>query len=105
MPLPSGLEAVSTATNGRETVAIDSAGTVFVSQEVGPQWQPVAQQWSGRAVRVATDVIVVQGGPAQAKANTQADAGAASDAGRVFELFNDQKLVWISTDGASWSPR
>ena len=51
-PLPSGLPALSTATRGRLALALDTANTLFVSDDGGRSWQPVPAQWKGRAVSV-----------------------------------------------------
>jgi hypothetical protein len=82
VPLPSGLEKISTATRQRTTVAVDSAGNVFVTLDNGTNWQPVKQQWTGRATRVAL-----------------------SAGGATLELINEQSAVWVSTDGTTWTPR
>jgi hypothetical protein len=46
--LPSRLAALSTASNGSRTVAIDSAGTLFFSKDKGQHWRSVVAVWSGR---------------------------------------------------------
>jgi hypothetical protein len=51
--LPSHLAAVSTVTNGRIALAIDSAGALFASKNGGKHWKAVSPQWAGRPVRVA----------------------------------------------------
>src|ERR1019366_9514181 len=48
--LPSKLAAISVATNSRQQLAIDSAGTAFRSEDAGVTWQAVPAQWTGRAV-------------------------------------------------------
>jgi hypothetical protein len=50
--LPSGLNAVSSATMLNQLLAVDSAGTVFLSQDAGKHWEPVRPQWSGKAIAV-----------------------------------------------------
>jgi hypothetical protein len=51
-PLPSGLPALSTATRGRLALALDTANTLFISDDGGRRWKPVPAQWKGRAVSV-----------------------------------------------------
>ena len=83
--LPNGANALSTATAGGRTVAIDPSGAVFLSEAPGAKWMAVATQWSGRAVLVRVE-------------------GAATVAGTPtrFELINDQNKVWWSADGKVW---
>ena len=84
--LPGGLGMVSSAVIGQWTVAIDTAGNVFLSRDAGQRWVEVARQWTGRAVRV----------------ESKTEAGAAKS---IFELSNDQNQIWTSTDAAIWTPR
>ena len=54
--LPSGLAAVSMAAKrGHRILAIDEAGTLFLSEDAGNHWETVTQQWTGRAVEVRTE--------------------------------------------------
>jgi hypothetical protein len=53
LKLPSHLAAVSTVSNGRIALAIDSAGALFASKDAGKHWKAVSPQWAGRPVRVA----------------------------------------------------
>jgi len=50
--LPSGLRTVSAAALLNRLVVVDSAGSVFLSQDGGKQWEAVPAQWSGKAVAV-----------------------------------------------------
>jgi hypothetical protein len=50
--LPSGLGAVSSAAMLNRLVAVDSAGTVFFSQDGGNRWETVKARWSGKAIQV-----------------------------------------------------
>ena len=82
--LPSGLAAISTATARQRTLAIDQAGTLFLSEDAGSHWEPVARQWTGRAVRV--------------RYRPALNGNAAAE----FEISNDQGMVWVSADGRTW---
>jgi hypothetical protein len=82
--LPSGLAAVSTATARQRTLAIDQAGALFLSEDAGSHWEPVARQWAGRAVRV--------------RYRPALHGNAAAE----FEISNDQGTVWVSADGRTW---
>ena len=92
--LPSGLAIVSTASSPHQTLAIDKAGSVFVREDSGGHWDRVAKQWTGQAVAV----------------RMQADLGANRSASApspeaVFELVNDLRQVWVSTDGRIWKAK
>ncbi len=50
--LPSGKNAVSSAALLNRMVAVDSAGSLFLSQDGGKHWDSVRTQWSGKAVEV-----------------------------------------------------
>jgi hypothetical protein len=67
-PLPSGLPALSTASRGRLALALDTANTLFLSDDGGRRWQPVPAKWKGRAVSVklATAPAGLARGTAQA---------------------------------------
>jgi hypothetical protein len=94
--LPSGLTAVSTVTAQNRTLAIDQAGTLFLSEDSGSNWLTVAQQWTGRAVVV----FLVQTG---AGSNSVATPGGSAAA--VFELMNDKNQIWASVDGKNWKAK
>jgi hypothetical protein len=50
--LPSGLSPVSAATLLNRLLAVDSAGSVFLSPDAGKHWETVTAQWSGKAIQV-----------------------------------------------------
>jgi hypothetical protein len=109
--LPSGLASVSIASGGHFLLAIDSAGTLFLSEDHGVTWQRIATQWTGRAVAVHRQVAAT-GGMQTAPAvqngttgNSSPDAGAASPPNVSFELSNDRNQTWVSTDGRTWTPK
>lgn len=85
--LPSGLTAVSRATAQHLTLEIDLAGTLFLSDDYGEHWEPVARQWTGRAVEV------------RAKTGLSGNSAPAG----VFELKNDAGSTWVSADGKTWT--
>jgi hypothetical protein len=87
--LPSGLTVVSTATAAHRTLAIDLAGALFLSEDSGKHWEPVARQWTGRPIEVR-----VPRGPSGNSAPAPA-----------FELMSDGGLVWVSPDGKTWTPQ
>lgn len=50
--LPSHLETVSNISNARLILAVDSAGTLFASNDAGKHWKSISARWKGRAVKV-----------------------------------------------------
>ena len=48
-PLPSKLPATSTVTALNHTLAIDSAGALFLSTDAGRHWTSIHPQWQGKA--------------------------------------------------------
>lgn len=86
---PSKLGVLSEATTGKRTIAIDTAGTVFQSEE-GRHWQLVNAQWSGRAVLVKALPI------------SPAVAGLMKQPMPQFELTTDKLETWVSADGKAW---
>jgi hypothetical protein len=85
--LPSGLAVVSRATAQHLLLEIDLAGTLFLSGDSGQHWEPVAQQWTGRAIKV--------------RAKTGLSGNTAPATG--FELQNDAGSIWSSADGKTWT--
>ena len=87
--LPSGLAAVSTAQVKDHMVAVDLAGELFLSTDIGRHWEPVARQWTGRAIQVRTPKA------------TNGDSSPAP----AFELVTDGGLAWVSADGKAWTAK
>jgi hypothetical protein len=99
--LPSHLLALSTISNSHQELALDSAGSLFRSEDAGVTWQTVPAQWTGHAVklRLAPQPIM----HAMAKSADSATATAKlPPAAANFELTNDVGEVWVSADGKSW---
>jgi hypothetical protein len=107
--LPNGLTAVSTAAANHHLLAVDSAGSLFLSEDYGSTWNQVSEQWTGRALRVrvhspaGTPSIAsaskVQGTPCPTCTPVQADSGA------LFELVTESTSTWTSTDGKLWKQK
>jgi CelD/BcsL family acetyltransferase involved in cellulose biosynthesis len=87
--LPSGLAAVSTVIVEHKVLAVDKAGSVFLSTDAGVHWEGIGRQWSGRAVAVRS----------QTEVKPSADGGTPQNS---FELVNEEGQVWTSLDGRSW---
>jgi len=84
-PLPSKLPSAITVTSGRILLALDSAGTVFVSRNAGKSWKIVKPIWPGKAHVIAL-----------------ADLSYTSNA--TFQLTTDSGSTWLSRDGVGWYP-
>jgi hypothetical protein len=93
IPLPSGLRFVSRVETQQLELAVDTAGALFLSQDAGKTWQPIARQWTGKAVKVR-----IRRGRQEAGA-----AATATVPTIVFELVNDSGSTWISSDGKTWT--
>lgn len=102
--LPSGLAAVSAAAADHRTLAIDQAGTLFLSEDSGKHWEIVTRQWTGRAVVVRTQMTAntEAASVTGASGSSSGGVGAAPLPATFFELLNDQNQVWLSTDGITW---
>ena len=111
MHLPSGLAIVSSAKSGSIVLAIDKAGTLFLSQDHGNTWERIDTQWTGRAVAVTEQISVdgaLQSAPAAQTGTapkTSANPGPAPPSPATFELFNDKNQAWVSTDGRIWTSK
>jgi hypothetical protein len=89
--LPGGLGTLSVASEASRSIALDTAGAMFLSVDGGKHWQPIQTQWTGRALLVRTRPV-----------GTQAAALRAPQTMR-FELVNDKLQTWISYDGKTWT--
>ncbi len=114
--LPSGVTAVSVASDRHFLLAIDEAGVLFLSENRGVTWERVNKQWMGRAVTVrrqSRDHDASQAAPnAQngtasdgTAGSSSADSGDAPSLIEFFELSNDENQTWVSTDGRTWTPK
>ena len=89
--LPSGLGVLSSVIVGKRTVEIDKGGSVFVSDDAGKSWQPVAAPWTGRATRVSSQPAL------------DAKTGSQNSASTQFVLTTDKPETWVSEDGKQWT--
>jgi putative zinc finger protein len=88
--LPSGLPALSVASGAGRTIAVDTSGTLFLSENQGRHWTAVGTQWTGRAVSVRNLQVGTKNAALQALPVVQ------------FELVNDNLQSWTSADGKTW---
>jgi hypothetical protein len=90
--LPSGLGALSVASEAARSIALDTVGAMFLSEDAGKHWQPIQTQWTGRALLVRTGPMGTQAAALKTLQTTR------------FELVNDKQQTWISLDGKTWTP-
>lgn len=96
--LPGGAQPLSVAFGAGRTVALDTSGALFLSEDQGRHWQPVRTQWTGRAVLVRNMQDVRD---LEAKDKAAALQQAAPPV--RFELVNDKLQTWKSLDGKTWT--
>jgi hypothetical protein len=89
--LPSGLGVLSQASLGSRRIALDTAGSLFFTEDSGQSWQPEKAQWTGRAVLV------------KARSSGQVTGTLLGQKAARFELVTDKLETWISTDGKTWT--
>ena len=71
-------------------LAVDRAGSLYISEDAGVHWEMVERQWSGQAMMVRLH--------GELSASTGTDT-------RSFEIVNDQGQVWVSADGRTWKAK
>jgi hypothetical protein len=89
--LPSELGILSEAKAAKTTIAIDTAGALFLSEDGGKHWQPVKAQWTGRAVLL------------KVRPTTGVSGGMLRQSTPQFRLTTDKLETWISEDGKTWT--
>jgi len=129
LKLPSKKPVASSLVAAGRTLALDTAGALFLSNDAGKHWTAVAAQWSGKAVQLSFALSPARRYLNQPQANqtqvpTQSNGylnnGAESNgvAGNAappqqqtiaptagFQLTTADGVVWLSTDGLTWHPR
>lgn len=112
LDLPSHLPVLSIVSNARQTLAIDTTGTLFLSKDLAVSWQPVPAQWIGRALQLrlapSPSLTVAKdtgSSPAPHTGATISGAPTAQTHLPAFELTIDTGAIWISTDGQTWKQK
>ncbi|HMG87956.1 MAG TPA: zf-HC2 domain-containing protein [Terracidiphilus sp.] len=95
--LPNGLDELSTASDADRTIALDTKGALFLSEDGGKHWKPVRTQWTGRAVLVRSLNTSQKGNALGALGAMKASPPA------KFELVTDDLQTWSSADGNIWT--
>jgi hypothetical protein len=92
--LPSGAGVLSSVSAVGRTIALDTAGALFVRGNNQKHWQPVPAQWTGRAV-------LLRSRPVPARELSTPALGIVLHP--RFELVTDKLQTWVSVDGKTWT--
>jgi hypothetical protein len=107
--LPNKLPALSIVERAGRTLAIDTAGTLFRSDDAGVTWHLVPTQWQGRALSLhlaqppSAPLPQPEAAPKAAEANRPSPALAPP--AQAFELTTDSGTHYTSSDGQTWQRR
>ncbi len=122
LKLPSGLASISSAAVFNRLLAVDSAGSLFLSVDAGKHWDTVPVQWAGKAIEVhalpqayldapaptasSSETISITAtppppAPPPATQSVSVEAVPPMPA-MLFRLVNDRHHIWFSTDGKTW---
>jgi hypothetical protein len=119
LKLPSGLAIRSIAMGMHRTLAIDSAGAVFLSKDGGMNWKPVTRPWAGHPVLARFREAPPSSNEGLAKKATGGPANEPSTSNGMsvgviggvlkptgtFEIVTDSGQVWTSADGEDWKTK
>jgi hypothetical protein len=107
--LPSGLPVASLVSANHLLLAVDNAGTLFLSSNAGTTWQRIVSQWTGRAILLRTRPLPAPPAVAAPSADTPVDSNGAlrssPQPATILEIVNDQNQVWQSADGITWTSK
>ena len=95
--LPGKLPAAKAVAGNGRILALDSAGTLYLSRDAGHRWKQVRPVWTGSIIHLA-----VRAEPAPSALKT---AGVSRAAPALFELTTSDGAIWVSSDGKHWRLR
>ena len=116
-PLPSRLPVTSSAMNAGRTLAVDSAGALFLSKDAGRHWKSVHAPWQGGVAKLTRpSATPPAAAAAQSQSVTVSDAVevdatperkekssvSRKPAPALFEIITANGEHWASVDGAKW---
>ncbi|MGC2300611.1 MAG: carboxypeptidase-like regulatory domain-containing protein [Acidobacteriaceae bacterium] len=96
-PLPSKLPATTTVVSGDRMLALDSAGTLFLTHNAGKHWKRIKPEWPGTIAQLALADHPPQDEPRREKKIL--------NAAPLFQLTTTTGDVWLSADGVHWRTR
>lgn len=95
--LPSKLAATTTAVRNGRMLALDQAGSLFLSRNAGRKWKKIRPVWPGAIAQLGlaetADSAELQ--PTEIKGK----------AAPLFRITTSTGAIWLSEDGAHWRPR
>lgn len=94
--LPGKLPALTTLVKSSRILALDTAGTLYLSRDAGRHWKRIRPIWTGSVAHLALME------PTEPSLKKKSPGPAAAP---LFELTASDGAVWISSDGAHWRLR
>jgi len=113
--LPSGQIAIAAVAVHHHLLTLDSASTLFLSEDYGKTWAQIAQQWAGRALTLrlgnqppGSNLLSPAQATSEERCTNCVSASAASapiQPSPLFEITTDSGSVFTSADGKTWLPK
>jgi hypothetical protein len=97
--LPSGVSPTTIVTRDGRKLAVDAAGTLFLSRNAGRHWKKIKPAWSGTVVELG---IASVGGSAK---NGELHPDRKVEHTPPFQITTSAGEVWVSEDGTHWRLR
>jgi hypothetical protein len=95
--LPGKLPPTATVVKNGRMLALDAAGTLYLSRDAGRRWTKIHRVWTGSIVHLAPSE--------QAGSSSLTKREISDSAPPLFELTTTDGAIWISSDGAHWRLR
>jgi hypothetical protein len=96
--LPAKLPATATVAKNGRMLALDSAGTLYLSRDAGRRWKKIHRVWTGSIVHLTLAE------PAGSSSFTKKEIPSVAPP-PLFALTTTDGAIWISNDGAHWRLR